>query len=260
MPSVEASHPKLTSLTTATLSLLLERQRLQSTHPTLHLTQIVVNLRTLRSGVIALQDASGPGTGRLGDADGDEGIAALWGQYERLRGMLGEEEADKAGLERCVCCFYSLHPFIRLGIGISFACLLTCILSFLLASRCPRYPPRRYLPRQNSNVSGALSLCLNHIRTNRATRWIVTKVGYCCSNDRLYKVRNPVYYLTIPPRFVRSCFVFVGERFQFQNMQCTHTTTLPFFFPFLPRENRSRHASRSTVVVCLPTASFIASD
>ncbi|KAI9456418.1 syntaxin-like protein [Boletus coccyginus] len=87
MPS-EAS--KLTALTTATLSLLLERQRLQSTHPTLHLPQILSNLRTLRSGVIALQDAL--------DEDGVDGVAALRGQYERLRGMLGDEEAEKAGL------------------------------------------------------------------------------------------------------------------------------------------------------------------
>ena len=88
-----SSHPKLTSLTTTTLSLLLERQRLQSTHPTLHLTQIVANLRTLRSGVISLQDASDAGSG-------DDGTEALREQYERLRGMLGEEEAEKAGLTR----------------------------------------------------------------------------------------------------------------------------------------------------------------
>ncbi|KAF8546865.1 hypothetical protein OG21DRAFT_1490748 [Imleria badia] len=86
-----SSHPKLTSLTTTTLSLLLERQRLQSTHPTLHLAQIVSNLRTLRSGVITLQDASDAGSG-------DDGVEALREQYERLRGMLGEEEAEKAGL------------------------------------------------------------------------------------------------------------------------------------------------------------------
>ena len=96
-----SSHPKLTSLTTTTLSLLLERQRLQSTHPTLHLTQIVANLRTLRSGVISLQDASDAGSG-------DDGTEALREQYERLRGMLGEEEAEKAGLTR-----YAFPPFTR---------------------------------------------------------------------------------------------------------------------------------------------------
>ena len=96
MPS-EAS--KLTALTTATLSLLLERQRLQSTHPTLHLSQILSNLRTLRSGVIAFQDAPDTGSA-LVDEDGVDGVAALRGQYERLRGMLGDEEAEKAGLAR----------------------------------------------------------------------------------------------------------------------------------------------------------------
>lgn len=88
------SEAKLTSLTTSTLSLLLERQRLQSTHPTLHLVQIVTNLRTLRSGVIALQDTT------TTNEHEEDSVAALRGQYERLRGMLGEEEADKAGLER----------------------------------------------------------------------------------------------------------------------------------------------------------------
>ncbi|KAG9311388.1 hypothetical protein JVU11DRAFT_8497 [Chiua virens] len=84
MPS-DVSHPKLTALTTGTLTLLLERQRLQSTYPNLHLAQIVTNLRTLRSGVIALQD--------------DNEDATLRGQYERLLDMLGSEEVAKAGLE-----------------------------------------------------------------------------------------------------------------------------------------------------------------
>ncbi|KAF8132321.1 hypothetical protein EV363DRAFT_1327646 [Boletus edulis] len=96
-----ASHSKLTSLATTTLSLLLERQRLQSTHPTLHLAQIATNLRTLRSGVITLQDASDVESG-LADGSMDDGVTALREQYERLRGMLGEEEAKKAGLASIV--------------------------------------------------------------------------------------------------------------------------------------------------------------
>jgi len=91
--SSPSSYTKLTSLTTTTLSLLLERQRLQLTHPTLHLSQIVANLRTLRSGVISLQDAS------AGFGNGADGVTALRSQYERLRSMLGEDEAVKAGLD-----------------------------------------------------------------------------------------------------------------------------------------------------------------
>ena len=100
----DMSHSKLTSLATTTLSLLLERQRLYSTHPALHLAQIVANLRTLRSGVTALQDASSDAGSAFGDGSrgGEDGIAALRIQYERLRGMLGEDEAEKAGLARCV--------------------------------------------------------------------------------------------------------------------------------------------------------------
>ncbi|KAF9223201.1 hypothetical protein BS17DRAFT_782544 [Gyrodon lividus] len=85
-----SSNPKLTSLTTSTLSLLLERQRLQSTHPTLHLQQIVSNLRTLRTGVVELQQVS---------QGNDGGVEALRAQFERLRGMLGEAEAEGAELQ-----------------------------------------------------------------------------------------------------------------------------------------------------------------
>ncbi|KAI6032644.1 syntaxin-like protein [Pisolithus orientalis] len=84
-----SSTAKLTAITTSTLSLLLERQRLQTTHPTLHLQQIVSNLRVLRAGVIEAQSQ--------GDDDADAG--PLRGQYERLIEMLGEEEAKRANLE-----------------------------------------------------------------------------------------------------------------------------------------------------------------
>ncbi|KAH7890403.1 syntaxin-like protein [Phlebopus sp. FC_14] len=82
------SNPKLTSLTTSTLSLLLERQRLQTTHPTLHLQQITSNLLAIRAGVLELQQTQ----------DDDGAVEALRGQYERLRSMLGEQEANSAGL------------------------------------------------------------------------------------------------------------------------------------------------------------------
>ncbi|KAL4063670.1 hypothetical protein J3A83DRAFT_4283986 [Scleroderma citrinum] len=82
------SSAKLTALTTSTLTLLLERQRLQSTHPTLHIQQIVSNLRVIRAGVIGAQSQD--------DATISE---SLRGQYERLIGMLGVEEAEAAGLE-----------------------------------------------------------------------------------------------------------------------------------------------------------------
>ncbi|KAF9234195.1 syntaxin-like protein [Melanogaster broomeanus] len=73
-------NPKLTSLTTSTLSLLLERQRLQSTHP-----YPPPPTNPLKSAHTSQGD--------------DGGVEALRGQFERLRGMLGEEEAENAGLE-----------------------------------------------------------------------------------------------------------------------------------------------------------------
>ncbi|KAG1901530.1 uncharacterized protein F5891DRAFT_1028415 [Suillus fuscotomentosus] len=81
------SAAKLTSLATSTLSLLLERQRLQASHPTLHLQTISTNLHKIRDGVIALRTTSD-----------DEAAESLRAHYERLRSMFGEEAAEKAGL------------------------------------------------------------------------------------------------------------------------------------------------------------------
>ncbi|KAG2336139.1 hypothetical protein BDR05DRAFT_897112 [Suillus weaverae] len=85
------SASKLTSLATSTLSLLLERQRLQASHPTLHLQLISTNLHKIRDGVIILRTAS--------DNEAAENLRA---HYERLRGMFGEEAAEKAGLHTFV--------------------------------------------------------------------------------------------------------------------------------------------------------------
>ncbi|KXN85651.1 Syntaxin-52 [Leucoagaricus sp. SymC.cos] len=81
---------KLTSLSTQTLSLLLERQRLQSfpsaslnstsQSKSLHATQITKNLQQLRSGILEMEEKDGR----------TEAIALLRGQYERMRGMLGD--------------------------------------------------------------------------------------------------------------------------------------------------------------------------
>lgn len=89
---------KLTSVSTQTLSLLLERQRLQTfspnggaSTPTLHTPQIARNLRQLRVGVLALEAREGR----------SEAAGLLRNQYERMRAMLGPA-ADAEGVERCV--------------------------------------------------------------------------------------------------------------------------------------------------------------
>jgi len=86
---------KLTSLSTQTLTLLLERQRIQ-TLPTsstgstqsLHIRQITKNLQSLRTGILDLQQAN----------DLSEAVGLLKNQYERMRTMLGDQ-ADAAGIE-----------------------------------------------------------------------------------------------------------------------------------------------------------------
>jgi syntaxin 8 len=81
---------KLTALSTQTLSLLLERQRLQSLSPavtadgtnsSLHLPQITRNLAQLRSGIMELES--------LGEHT--EAVALLRNQHVRMRGMVGSD-------------------------------------------------------------------------------------------------------------------------------------------------------------------------
>lgn len=89
-----ATLAKLTSLSTQTLSLLLERQRLQTLSTggngnSLHLPQITRNLNQLRTGVADLQELEG----------NTEAVRLLKSQHERMRGMLGSE-ADAAGIPR----------------------------------------------------------------------------------------------------------------------------------------------------------------
>jgi syntaxin 8 len=84
---------KLTAVSTKTLSLILERQRLQalpsyssdgiSNGSSLHYPQIKRNLNQLREGILALEAKEGSST---------DATKLLCSQYERMRGMLWEEE------------------------------------------------------------------------------------------------------------------------------------------------------------------------
>ncbi|KAN0126033.1 hypothetical protein V8E52_001240 [Russula decolorans] len=81
---------RLTALSTQTLSLLLERQRLQSLSPavtegatnsSLHLPQITRNLALLRSGIQELESTG----------DHSEAVVLLRNQHVRMRGMVGSD-------------------------------------------------------------------------------------------------------------------------------------------------------------------------
>ncbi|KAF8908102.1 hypothetical protein CPB84DRAFT_1959298 [Gymnopilus junonius] len=84
---------KLTAVSTKTLSLLLERQRLQtlpsfsadssSGGSSLHYPQIKKNLNQLREGILAMEMQEGASS---------EAAKLLRNQYDRMRGMLWEEE------------------------------------------------------------------------------------------------------------------------------------------------------------------------
>jgi hypothetical protein len=96
------SLPRLTALSTQTLSLLLERQRLLSLSPNatglrsaspLHLPQITRNLKQLRAGVLELEKKEGR----------TEASDLLRAQYERMKGMLGAD-GEEEGMERFVGC------------------------------------------------------------------------------------------------------------------------------------------------------------
>lgn len=86
---------KLTAVSTKTLSLLLERQRLQtlpsstsgfSNGSSLHYPQIKRNLKQLREGILALETKEGSVS---------EAAKLLRSQYDRMRGMLWEEEREE---------------------------------------------------------------------------------------------------------------------------------------------------------------------
>ncbi|EJD07891.1 uncharacterized protein FOMMEDRAFT_130934 [Fomitiporia mediterranea MF3/22] len=87
---------KLTSLSTQTLSLLLERQRLQTMNqpaPAASTQNIIRNLAQLRSGILALEVKTQDGNG--GKAE-KEASALLRSQFARMRDMLG---SDVAGID-----------------------------------------------------------------------------------------------------------------------------------------------------------------
>lgn len=89
---------KLTSVSTKTLSLLLERQRLQNLPPfsgtsstnsvsnaSSHFPQIKRNMTRLREGILELEAKEGE----------SNATTLLRKQYDRMRGMLGEEEQSE---------------------------------------------------------------------------------------------------------------------------------------------------------------------
>ncbi|KIY52194.1 hypothetical protein FISHEDRAFT_35906 [Fistulina hepatica ATCC 64428] len=88
---------KLTSISTQTLSLLLERQRMQmlpsfspssdSSAPVSMATpQVIRNLSQLKDGILALEANEGP----------SEAVGLLRNQYQRMRGMLGPDVCSLA--------------------------------------------------------------------------------------------------------------------------------------------------------------------
>lgn len=100
-----SSLARLTSLSTQTLSLLLERQRLQSlssstpnsngvTTSNLHIPQITRNLKQLRVAILEAEEKDLTTGG-----EGAEAIKLLKSQYGRMRGMLGEEVCELQGVE-----------------------------------------------------------------------------------------------------------------------------------------------------------------
>lgn len=130
-----ASLARLTSLSTQTLSLLLERQRLQTlplNSSSLHAPQIVKNLDQLRIGILELEEKEGP----------SEATRLLRTQHERMRGMLGAE-ADSLGVQRCV--------FVRVSRAYHEP---TCTPLLCLTHRCPEREPE---PSMNNVASSSSS-------------------------------------------------------------------------------------------------------
>ena len=109
---------KLTAVSTKTLSLLLERQRLQtlptfsangstnpsSTSSSLHYPQIKKNLKQLREGILEMEAKEGSSS---------EAAKLLRNQYDRMRGMLLEEErAEIPGLVLSRASFMAVYALL----------------------------------------------------------------------------------------------------------------------------------------------------
>ncbi|KAL5483531.1 hypothetical protein ACEPAI_8763 [Sanghuangporus weigelae] len=99
MSSTSTSLARLTSLSTQTLSLLLERQRLQSLNqaaPAASTQQITRNLVQLRVGILALeaqvQSSNGNGNGNAKAEKEASGL--LRNQFSRMRDMLGGDAGN----------------------------------------------------------------------------------------------------------------------------------------------------------------------
>lgn len=108
---------KLTSLSTQTLSLLLDHQRLKtlpsfsSASPSntpefggSSLLRITRNLEQLRSGILALEAKDGQ----------SEAVKLLRNQYERMRGMLGGE----GNVERCIAFLFLTFEELTQGFSL----------------------------------------------------------------------------------------------------------------------------------------------
>lgn len=83
---------RLSALSSQTLSLLLERQRLQTlgkTPPASQLANVKRNLELLREGILAVEREQEEG----GGVEEKSKVGALRGQWERARRMLGEVDA-----------------------------------------------------------------------------------------------------------------------------------------------------------------------
>lgn len=96
MQSAEVA--RLSQLSSRTLSLVLERQRLASfspggTLPTSQLTQITRNLTQLRDGILEQEESFG--------YEAVDPLKQVRQQWSRMRAMLGE---DGLSIDRCVAC------------------------------------------------------------------------------------------------------------------------------------------------------------
>lgn len=160
-----ATLARLTSLSTQTLSLLLERQRLQTLSAggngsALHLPQITRNLNQLRAGVLELEEKEGS----------TEAVRLLRSQYERMRGMLGPE-AEAAGIPRSVV----VSPGMRMRCRLTVSRIAVC--SRLRQRRRPSAHLRRHRRCRWRSRLCPRPLCIPHttaILTTENSRHIPT--------------------------------------------------------------------------------------
>lgn len=231
---------KLTAISTNTLSLFLERQRLQTLPPyptdghyngsTLHYPQIKRNLTHLREGILDLESK---------DGSTSEASKLLRSQYDRMRSMLLEEERVK--IPRSVIC-QTLWLW-RTSTSESLPARPVLIRSNRLRYHC--HPKWAHSPFQYTQMPAIICRHNPHLRRIKT---IQTKISQLQQSQSLFCKYNDYWWMV--GSFVLVSLGTLNRNFKFCRAGPTHRWTLEFYQPatshYTANQRRVRRTSWTT--------------